>query len=110
MYAVAHYKANKEVYIDRAKETSKKQRLVKKAFLRDYLRASSCMDCGIGDIVVLDFDHVRGEKIANVTTLVSNNASWQVIKDEIDKCDVVCANCHRRRTSTRAGDWFRAQI
>lgn len=53
------------------------------------------------DPIVLDFDHVRGKKLGNIATLINECKAIQVIKDEIDKCEVVCANCHRRRTHHR---------
>lgn len=56
-----------------------------------------CADCGYSQhAVALDFDHVRGEKVAGVGAMVS--WSCEAILAEIAKCDVVCANCHRVRT------------
>jgi hypothetical protein len=59
-----------------------------------------CADCGESDPVVLEFDHVQTGKTANVAKLVYS-ASVQRILDEIRLCEVVCANCHRRRTANR---------
>jgi hypothetical protein len=53
---------------------------------------------------VLEFDHLR-DKRANVSSLVQNG-ELRRIRGEIEKCDVVCANCHRRRTARR-GNWYR---
>lgn len=75
---------------------------VNRRLLFDYLVAHPCVDCGEPDPVVLDFDHVAGRKIANVSELVFRHKTWEVISAEIAKCEVVCANCHRRRTATRA--------
>lgn len=47
---------------------------------------------------VMDFDHVRGEKKGNVATMASHGYSIKVLDEEMAKCDVVCANCHRERT------------
>jgi hypothetical protein len=49
----------------------------------------------------MDFDHVRGEKVANVSVLVAGGASRRRVLAEIAKCEVVCANCHRERTHGR---------
>jgi len=58
-----------------------------------------CMDCGVKyPKVVMDFDHVRGDKKANVSKMVANTVSVETLQKEIDKCDVVCSNCHRLRT------------
>jgi hypothetical protein len=52
--------------------------------------------------VVLEFDHLR-DKVANISKLVHLGADWETTLAEIAKCEVVCANCHRRRTARRAG-------
>jgi hypothetical protein len=57
------------------------------------------MDCGESDIVVLQFDHVSSDKTANVSKLVGQGYGWSTIEKEIQKCEVVCANCHARRTA-----------
>lgn len=61
-----------------------------------------CMDCG-GRFpsVAMDFDHVEGDKIAHVGAMTT--ASVDRLLAEIEKCEVVCANCHRVRTALRSG-------
>lgn len=71
-------------------------------FVTDYLACHSCSDCSEMDIVVLEFDHLRDKK-SNISDLVKNNSSLQRLQEEMDKCEVVCANCHRRRTHDRRG-------
>ena len=70
--------------------------------IRAYLREHPCTDCGEPDIVVLEFDHLR-DKTAGIGTLVHQGVSWERVLEEIAKCEVACANCHRRRTARRAG-------
>lgn len=65
-----------------------------------YLRSHPCVDCGETDVLVLEFDHLR-DKTHNVAYLI-RCGSWERVVDEIAKCEVVCANCHRRRTLRRA--------
>lgn len=48
----------------------------------------------------MDFDHVRGRKLFNVA-VGAFNVTEEKLLVEIDKCDVVCANCHRQRTHER---------
>lgn len=71
----------------------------------DHLRHTPCVDCGERDPVVLEFDHV-GEKVSSISKLVSDGASRTAVDTEIARCEVVCTNCHRRRTARRGG-WRR---
>lgn len=52
--------------------------------------------------MVLEFDHVTGTKSFDVGQCLPRYA-WESILDEIEKCEVVCASCHRRRTARRRG-------
>lgn len=72
-------------------------------YVWDYYKTHACIDCGEDDPIVLEFDHVRGEKTAGVSQLVHACRSIKVIDAEIAKCDVVCSNCHRRRTAASQG-------
>lgn len=70
-----------------------------------YLVEHPCCDCGETDPVVLEFDHVYGDKVCAVSTMARNGAPWSRIAAEIDKCVVRCANCHRRKTAAERG-WY----
>jgi hypothetical protein len=62
-----------------------------------------CQDCGRSyPHYVMDFDHVRGEKLLNIGQASQKNLAPKRIIDEIAKCDVVCSNCHRERTHQRS--------
>ena len=65
----------------------------------EHLRGQACADCGETDVLALEFDHI-GTKSGNVSDLV-RNGSWVTILSEIGKCEIRCANCHRRRTRAR---------
>lgn len=66
----------------------------------DSLKDVPCVDCGNRyDPCVMDFDHVEEDKSFNVSS--GKNMSWEKLKQEIDKCEVVCSNCHRIRTRDR---------
>lgn len=84
-----------------ASQTKARQR--NRSFVIDYLREHPCMDCGETDGVVLEFDHVRGEKFMGISPMIWARKTIEALTEEIAKCDVVCANCHRRRTASRAG-------
>jgi len=65
------------------------------------LKEVPCADCGVEyPYYVMDFDHVRGEKLGDISNFISNR-QYQKAYDEIDKCEVVCSNCHRIRSWTR---------
>ena len=69
----------------------------------EYLSTHPCVDCGETDIVVLEFDHLgKDKKLDDVAHMIPRGYSLDKIKKEIAKCEVVCCNCHRRRTYTRA--------
>ena len=63
-------------------------------------KAMGCTDCGEQDPIVLEFDHVRGQKLGNVSMMV-NHTSWGALIREMNKCDIRCANCHARITAQR---------
>lgn len=74
-------------------------------YAHNYLSTHPCVDCGESDIIVLEFDHVRGKKEYNVSELVAHCYSVKKIQKEIDKCEVRCCNCHRRKTMKQLG-WY----
>lgn len=68
---------------------------------RDFKESNPCADCGgFFPHYVMDFDHVRGVKSGGIAQGARN---WPKAKlaEEIAKCDLVCANCHRIRTFNR---------
>jgi len=66
--------------------------------MMDFYRDNPCVDCGESDPRVLDFDHINNKK-HNVSTLLRKEYSWESILEEASKCEVRCANCHRKKTS-----------
>ena len=100
-YGKRHYAANKQRYLQNAAALKRRNRLERTKYLIEYFKTHPCVDCGEGDPVVLEFDHV-GEKRFEVTALLAERR-WQSILDEMERCEVVCANCHRRRTARRRG-------
>ena len=68
----------------------------------DYLLEHPCVDCGEANPIVSEFDHRNpGEKFYGVADLVAKGRSWDVISQEMKKCDVRCANCHRIITAKK---------
>jgi hypothetical protein len=100
-YKQAHYRRNKQRYIDQSRERKQLLALERTRHLIAYFADHPCVDCGEDDPVVLEFDHLR-DKAFNIGHALPFR-SWPSILAEIEKCEVVCANCHRRRTARRAG-------
>jgi len=76
----------------------------KRVYVIDYLMMHPCVDCGETDLIVLEFDHQRDKKY-NIAKLITNNCSLKRLVLEIDKCQVRCANCHRRKTAGTHGSY-----
>ena len=83
-------------------EALRRYRSKKRAFI-DSLKAKPCFDCkGTFHPFVMDFDHRGGEaKRFNVSAAIPLGLSLETISEEVAKCDVICANCHRLRTLAR---------
>lgn len=82
------------------------RRKVMRKFIDD-AKNKPCLDCGKSfSIVSMQFDHVRGEKKFRLAEATAKLKSLEVVQEEIDKCEVVCANCHLVRTDNRLeGQW-----
>lgn len=81
----------------------KRSRRKKKKWMDSLKQGLPCSDCrGNFPPYVMDWDHVRGEKEFSLGDTLSNNISRERILVEIEKCDLVCANCHRIRTNEAA--------
>lgn len=80
---------------------SEKRRLV---YL--YKLNNPCVDCGEVDPCVLQFDHVKGRKVGNISDMVKT-ASIEDLQKEMRKCEIRCANCHMRRTA-RVHGWYQS--
>jgi hypothetical protein len=106
-YKKEHYAANKARYIERAAARKVRLSRLHAEKLIEYFATHPCVDCGETDPLVLEFDH-RGDKEFDISRVLPYK-SWEAILREIEKCDVRCANCHRRITAIRGG-WARAGV
>lgn len=95
------HKINKENARNKARE-----------FIYAYFATHPCVNCGESDPIVLTFDHVHGDKRDNVADMVRDGLGVESIKAEIEKCEVVCFNCHSLRTQERtsAYRWRRGKL
>ncbi len=100
-YQKRHYEKNKDYYKSKSKVSKLKHRGWNRAFVDRVKRIFGCVDCGEPNPIVLEFDHVKGEKIGNISDMVHRPLCIKTIKEEIRKCEVRCANCHRKETYKR---------
>lgn len=98
-----HQKRSKEA-LKRKTQLQKKRRQENAKRIYELLLDSCCAKCGEEGPEVLDFDHlVREEKTNTIDRILSS--SWSTIQKEIDKCRILCSNCHRRHTAKQMG-WY----
>lgn len=102
-YRRGHYAAHKIDYITRAMTEAQLKREDSLLLLHEYLRVHPCVDCGETDIRVLEFDHTDPRSKTMAVTTMIGRRRWPTIMSEIHKCDVRCANCHRKRTARQQG-------
>ena len=97
------YKDKKNLYA-----AQKRHRIKIREQLLSFLSSKSCVDCGEKDPIVLEFDHREHKnKFKIVGKMLSGHYSWKSVEKEINKCDVRCANCHRRKTYIEQKSWGR---
>ena len=108
-YRHAHYLTNKPDYVRRAVAQGKAHREENRRNVLLYLAGHPCLDCGVDDPVVLEFDHRDPRtKLTEVSRLIVSKR-WLRVLAEIEKCDVRCINCHRRKTA-RDFRWAKVRV
>lgn len=97
-----HYLANKVAFLARVRSYTAKNRVLLKGHVAQLKSNATCVDCKKAyPACVFDFDHVKGKKRGDVATMVGRSVSLKTLIAEIEKCELVCANCHRIRTHNR---------
>jgi hypothetical protein len=100
---------NWERHMEQIRARRLRRRTANRRYIFEYLSSHPCVDCGEADLLVLEFDHIGDEKNDNVGRLISTAELARVV-EEIELCEVVCANCHRRRTAARADRNYRRDM
>ncbi len=105
-YCRNHYQKNKDRYKEKAARNGDIRAEKCRAILLDRF-LGGCIDCGEKDPVVLEFDHRdRAEKEYDIARLINRRAAnIRRLRVELEKCDVRCANCHRRKTAIEGNSW-----
>jgi hypothetical protein len=91
-YSKKHYRNNKEKKII--------QRIIRRRKIREWFKkyksTLQCEECGEDYPACLVFHHISN-KDDNIGNLIRLGWSKERILEEIDKCEVLCANCHRKK-------------
>jgi hypothetical protein len=106
-YKQEHYAKNRSRYIANAAARNAREHERRTQYLLDFLATHPCVDCGEADPIVLEFDHLN-DKLFNISAGIRDRA-WAAVLEEMAKCEVVCANCRRRRSAAR-GRHLRAAV
>ena len=73
-------------------------------------RGGKCAKCGFSDIRALDWHHLDpNEKVNSISEMVRDRVSMDKLQAELDKCELICANCHRIEEQ-RLGNWTKNKI
>ncbi len=101
------YEEHKEEKREAKNQRTRDQRDSARQFVYNYLSTHPCVECGERDPRVLEFDHL-GNKDKAIAEMIRDGASISTLEREIAKCQVLCANCHRKKTADERG-WFRSK-
>ena len=99
-----NYLKDKKLHYKRTAAAREKRKLRNHRFILNYFLTHPCVDCEETDPIVLEFDHLDNKKHC-ISDLIRHGSQIEKIQSEIAKCEVVCCNCHRRRTAKR-GNWY----
>ena len=101
------YREDREGQIERVRINNQRYRQLARDFVLGYLLTHPCASCGETDPRVLEFHH-EAQKENEVSRLMGRGASLDALIAEIQKCTVLCANCHRKLTSNERG-WYKGR-
>ena len=98
--------AGRKLHLECVTRNNHKYRKILRDFVWDYLKQHPCKMCGETDPVVLEFDHLGISKKENdISKLICNSTNKNVLLKEIEKCQVLCSNCHKRKTAKDFNQW-----
>lgn len=97
-----YYKENPVKHKAETSKNRERYRRKYQVYLLEYLSNNPCIECGESDIRCLDFDHLKDKEI-----VISKAMYWSIdrLKLEIAKCQVLCANCHRKKSHKESNSY-----
>jgi 5-methylcytosine-specific restriction endonuclease McrA len=100
------YKNNAETVKDRSRKRNERSRKAARKYAYNYLKKHPCVICGETNTAALDFHHIEpASKTRPIPHMISGGYSLDAIKAEIAKCQILCANCHRKQTA-KDQNWY----
>jgi hypothetical protein len=97
--------ANRVAYNKLCMDGRRRARDAQTLLMAEYFKTHPCVDCGVTDPRVLEFDHRDPSTKSFSIGAVKARYTWDRMLEEIAKCDVRCANCHRIRHATERGTY-----
>jgi len=105
-----YYRKTRELQRGQANRRISAKRLRNQKWMVEYMKGKSC-PCGVDDPRVLTFNHLEPEnKFANIADLVSRGAKLEHIIAEVEKCEIVCHNCHMLITLEALGGSYHDKL
>lgn len=97
-----HYARNSETIKAKVLAINRELKRRNKEFIDNIKTSNPCEDCGVFyPSYVMQFDHIVDGKRDSIANMVRQGVSLATLQAEIDKCELVCANCHAERTNSR---------
>ena len=99
-YSKQHYRNNVEAYVARTKNNTAKYKENNRQLVYEFKLSNPCTSCGESNPIVLEFDHIDPKTKRNdISTMAAHGYSIATLEKEIEKCIILCANCHRQKTA-----------
>lgn len=107
-YYAQHYAKYRAAYLTRAKQRRELLRAEYRQNMLEYLSGKFCAECGENDVRVLELDHINSStKAFSISQAVRLGYSWSDVELELKKCQILCANCHKKRTAEQF-HWYKS--
>ena len=104
-YHQQHYRNNKNDYLKKARKWDLNYKRTIYQLLMDSSK-NGCRYCNEKDFRCIEFNHIdRSTKLYNISHMINNSMSIHDIKMELQKCEPVCANCHKKITAAQF-NWY----
>jgi hypothetical protein len=106
IYQKEHYIQNKQKYSVKAREWEKEYKKNVYLVLMEIAK-DGCSKCQEKDFACLQFDHLEpSKKVNNISSMIRDTKNIELILEEVNKCVILCANCHAKKTAEQFG-WYK---